>query len=336
MASLLAVACLGLNRSGAAEIQLRTQCRCPAGVVTLGDVAQIRAADPQTAQALAALELCPAPPPGQPRFLRAREIQDLLLLRGLSPAGFQFSGSSQVAVCGDARPVTDDASDVSPAAVKRAERLLRDAVLEYLQRASGSDEARDVKFSLNPEQAGRIHEAAGRVSIHGGAAPWVGKQRIEVVAGGAGTSQRFLLDVEICVAAPVVVAARPIPRGAVIAAADVCLRQASGPAEQGGFAAVAEVIGSEATQAFGEGAVLRKESLRTPLLVRRGEIVSVYARGAGIRVRTTARARDEGSLGDCIGVETLNDRKLFFAHVCGIRELEVAAVAGQANREGAE
>ena len=68
----------------AADIQLRFDCRARSGVVTLGDVAQVLAADPQEASHLAALELFPAPPPGRQRFVRLREIQDALLLRGLS------------------------------------------------------------------------------------------------------------------------------------------------------------------------------------------------------------------------------------------------------------
>ena len=67
------------------------------------------------------------------------------------------------------------------------------------------------------------------------------------------------------------------------------------------------------------------DALRTPALVRRGDVVTVYARSAGIRVRTAARARDDGSQGDLVSVESLLDRSTFFARVSGIREVEVYA-----------
>jgi flagella basal body P-ring formation protein FlgA len=70
--------------------------------------------------------------------------------------------------------------------------------------------------------------------------------------------------------------------------------------------------------------------LRTPLMVHRGEIVTVYARSGGVSVRTTARVREDGGMGDLVSVESLTERKGFIARVCGIRELEVFARAAQA------
>jgi len=54
-------------------------------------------------------------------------------------------------------------------------------------------------------------------------------------------------------------------------------------------------------------------------------VVTVYAQSAGIRVRTTARARDDGGLGDLVTMETMQDRKPYQARVCGMRETEVLA-----------
>ena len=42
-----------------------------------------------------------------------------------------------------------------------------------------------------------------------------------------------------------------------------------------------------------------------------------------MQVRTTARAREDGSQGDLITVESLTERKPFFARVCGPQEVEV-------------
>jgi hypothetical protein len=42
-------------------------------------------------------------------------------------------------------------------------------------------------------------------------------------------------------------------------------------------------------------------------------------------VRTTARARDEGGLGDLVTMETMQDRKPYQARVCGAHEAEVLA-----------
>jgi flagella basal body P-ring formation protein FlgA len=73
------------------------------------------------------------------------------------------------------------------------------------------------------------------------------------------------------------------------------------------------------------GKVLTADALRTALWVRRGEVVSVYARTAGIQIRTAARARDDGSQGDLVSVESLLDHSAFYARVSGMREVEVYA-----------
>jgi hypothetical protein len=58
--------------------------------------------------------------------------------------------------------------------------------------------------------------------------------------------------------------------------------------------------------------------------------VTVFARCPGVRVRTTGRALEDGALGDLVTIESLADRKSFFARVCGPQEVEVFAGAGQA------
>jgi len=86
-----------------------------------------------------------------------------------------------------------------------------------------------------------------------------------------------------------------------------------------------------------EGQILDDHVLRRPLLVQRTDLVTVYARTSGLRVRTTVRALEAGGEGDLVKVETLTDRKTYFARVCGPQELEVFAhaptVAGEAPPE---
>ena len=60
--------------------------------------------------------------------------------------------------------------------------------------------------------------------------------------------------------------------------------------------------------------------------------MTVYARSPGIRVRTVGRVRDNGSLGDLVAVESLLDRRTYFARVSNVREVEVYARAPKATR----
>lgn len=170
----------------AIEVDLRPQCQPRGPVVTVGDVASVKAADPGQAAALAAIELFAAPAPGQCRILRFRELQDILLARQVNLVDVRVSGASEVLI-GTGVPVVERPKQATAEAPRQAA----------------------------PEQ----------------------------------------------------------------------------PAE--------------------------------PPLVRRGEMVTVFARSAGVRVRTTARAYDDGALGEQIIVESPANRKKYVARVTGPQEAEV-------------
>ena len=73
------------------------------------------------------------------------------------------------------------------------------------------------------------------------------------------------------------------------------------------------------------GAAVSSDCLRQPLAVHRGEVVTVYAQSGAVRIRTNARSRDEGSVGELVAVESLLNRSTYYARVSGVREVEVYA-----------
>jgi flagella basal body P-ring formation protein FlgA len=165
--------------------------------------------------------------------------------------------------------------------------------------------------------------------VAGGRSPWVGDQRFEVTVTLPGQAPaRFGVDAQIALPPAVVVASRSLPRGAVLSAVDVELRlDARFSDDQQTFASIDEVLGTETTRAIGVGMVLDRDAIRSPLLVRRSEVITVTAVAGGIRVTTNARAAADGSLGDLIPVESLHDRAKYFARVSSLRQAEVYAGA---------
>ena len=240
--------------AGGAEICLRAECTSPHTVVRLGDIADVRASQPAQARSLADIELFPLPPPGEQRFVRAREIQDMLWLRGVNILEHQLSGASQTVV-----------------------------------------------FGPQP--------ASGRIKAE---APLVRE-----------TSSPGM-----------VVAARPLPAGTVLGPDDIRL-------EQGGSAAgllvatraIDEVLGKETIKPIAAGKAIEASALRTPVVVRRGEIVTVCAHASGIRVETKAKAVKDGGLGDLIDLETLGDRRCYLARVVGPQRAVVVADAARTDQE---
>jgi flagella basal body P-ring formation protein FlgA len=300
-------------------------------VVTLGDVAEILAADARTAGELAAIELFPAPSTDRQRFVRVRQIQDALYLRGVDLAEHRFSGSSQIVLGTEApEPEVVEPRPLSTVLVERARRYVAQAVLEYLRRQVPDTSCWKVDVQLDEEQARQLTAAGSSISVQGGTAPWLGPQRFQISIVGATEPVAFEIDATVSMPTAVVVAARPLPRGVLISAADVRLEPLEPTAGIGQpFNSIDQVVGRETAEPISAGKPLEADSLRLPLLVRRGDVVTVFARAAGIRVRTTARARDEGSLGDLVAVESILDRRRYFARVAGLREVEIFAQAVQ-------
>ena len=313
----------------AAELRLHSQCCVRGPLVTLGDVAEVCAADRQDAKSLAAVELFPTPVPGRTRFLRVREVQELLLLRGLNLTEHRFSGSSRVAIsAADEPPPPPPAKEprMSTLAVREANQRIARAVLEYLGKQDSDSRTATVEVELDESRAKLVSAAGDAISIRGGSPPWTGSQRFTVTVELPEGPVQFAVEARLAQSATVVVTTRPLSRGAVVRAADVELQhQASGEEQADLCRSLDEVVGKQITRSIGSGEVIRPSALRQPLMVRRSEVVTVHARRPGIRIRTAARAHDDGSLGDLIAVESLTNRETFFARVKGIREVEVCA-----------
>jgi flagella basal body P-ring formation protein FlgA len=128
--------------------------------------------------------------------------------------------------------------------------------------------------------------------------------------------------------AEVVVARRALARGEVIAADDLMLAAVSRrPQNAVWFADKDELVGRQVVRPVAAGQPVDEQAAQPQVLVKRGEVVTVYAHAAGVRVRTNARAKQNGARGELIEVESLTNRKTFFARVRNVQEVEV--VLGQ-------
>ena len=323
LATLAALTCGATN---AAEIRLRQQCIPHGTVIVLGDVAEIYSADATQTEKMAAIELFPAPAASQQRVLRVREVQDMLMLRGLNLAEHQFSGASQVVLASGGDTTRNES--VSSTASKRAHRRVQEALLQYLQSKSGSSDQLVLQFEMTPALARAVANPAQQIAIGGGSAPWTGMQHFQITTDSSDSPSRIALDVQVIAPTLVVAAMRSISRGAVIRESDLTLvREVPRDGESSVFHSVEEVAGKQTTRAIPDGKILAPDDLQSQTMIHKGDVVTVYARSAGIKVRTTARAKDDGSLGDLVTLETMNDRKQYQARVCGAREAEVLAQA---------
>jgi flagella basal body P-ring formation protein FlgA len=320
----------------AAELRLRAESTASGPVVKLGDLAEIIAADPRQAETLSAIELFPAPAAREQRFVRLREIQDLLLLRGVNLAEHQFSGSSQVTVSGSQPARSQPLPSVSVATSRRIQRRLGEAIAKYLDE-QGSQQPWSVEAELSDEQAHWLADPTQKISVAGGHAPWTGRQRFAITVRQPKGPAQFEVEVQVRVPALVVVASRSLARGAIVRDGDVEIQRDTSPDNSvPALQRVEEVLGREVARAIPVGKTVTNDELRSPLMVHRGEVVTVYANNAGIRIRTAARARDEGSQGDLVAIESLLDHSTYYARISGVRQVEVYGQPARADRADSE
>lgn len=328
----LLVACL--SEGAAAEIRLKAQTRCRSSIVLLGDVAEVFAADEFQAAQLMRLELGPAPGVGSRRFVRAREVQDALWSRGLNLADHRFTGVEQSEVVGPGEPVVEGKRAFHPteAQRERAVRTADDLVLRHLRKAASPRDPYRVVCELNDEQVAVVAAYGGRMEVSGGAAPWTGRQTFVFATPAEEKAGTFEVVAEVSLPPGAVTVVKPLSAGSIIHETDVALlpSQALNPSVQP-FHSLADVVGRETTWSIPAGTVLTPQSIRRPQLVRRGDAVTLYARHAGLSVRTTVRAREDGGQGDLITVESLTSREPFYARVTGVQEAEVFAAPAEAS-----
>jgi flagella basal body P-ring formation protein FlgA len=325
--------------AGAAEVRLKPQARTKTGIVMLGDIADVFAAEAWQTDQLRAIELGPAPATGGRRFIRSREVQDALFMRGINLSSHQISGADRIEVTGPgevAAPAEKPAYQASSTQRERAEKTVAELVGRYLRTQTSGREPFTVSPDLTDDQIEAVLTYGSRLQVSGGMQPWTGKQRFELASDQGTKPLRMTIDAEVGLPPGVVVALKVIPAGTIIHAGDVVLQPVASKNDAVmPFYSIDDVVGREAIWPIAAGAILGQKAVRHPQVVRKGDAVTLYARSAGLRVRTTVRARDAGSVGDLITVEALGSREPFFARVTGVQEAEVSADPAGAVPQGA-
>lgn len=121
-----------------------------------------------------------------------------------------------------------------------------------------------------------------------------------------------------------VVAVRNMPRGAVISANDIALREVDVSMIRGQILDNTEAaIGMEVRRHTNSDAVLSLDMLVTPLMVKRGETVVVTAERAGVVIRQQGVALQDGESGKQIQIRNTRSDRVVQAIVTGPGEVKV-------------
>jgi flagella basal body P-ring formation protein FlgA len=251
--------------------------------VTLADVATLEG----EAAVLGTVVLGPAPAPGASRGIDGR-----MILRRLRAAG--FDGETTRYVIPATVRVSRAAQEIAAAEIEAAVEQAAPALLGPGERLR----------SL--EVAGPTRVAVGAYDLRVAPPPPTrGAQRrfdVEVLMNErvvATTAVRARIDAS----GPVVVTRRPVARGALVQAGDLVVEERDlGNAPASVVTSVDQAVGMEARVPLAAGTPLTFRALERPLLVRRGDVISLIVETPGMRISVAGEAREPGAAGDAVRV----------------------------------
>lgn len=300
--------------------------------VRLADLCELRGFDAKTELALRQAKVIQAPPAGGSRLIHLDMIRSVVKAAGANMATVTLSGATQCAVT---RPtvmpssgarrsgtrggsgITDGDTSMAPARLADARSdspfTLRKAVIHYFNaefaRYGGTAE---VTFDRTSQQvlglSGPDYEF--RVRRRGGSPLGLTSLEVDVLAGGR-TVQTVPLVVQVTMLGEALAARRSINQDATIRAADVHLVQITFTRlDKLGLDDSVLAVGQRAKRFVPAGALIEPSMLEAVPLVRRGQLVQLASISGGVRVVTTAKAAEDGLLGDVITVRAVDNKRI--------------------------
>lgn len=363
MTRILTIACTLASVAGAsaAEVAFREAARLEASIVRLGDVADIRANDPAERDRLANLPLMPTPAPGEVQHVRSHAIRDLLKAHGEPLADHRFTGAPAIAVRRDIAPRTKTpiaskpwrgagagyrsvAPSTTTTAPKRrylitsrdraaAKERVRQAITGWLAEQPEDVAPRGVvSVAVTDRQVVVIERFARRPLSVTPIDDADNHSRFRITTADGGPLDSVDVDAELVTLRRAIVATTSIARGDLITASRVALRplpieDAKRVGNRRLFEDLESVLGNEASRAIREGEPLTGANCVSPILVRRGETVTVVSGGGGVSVKLTAIARGDGRSGDLVTVEAYDRDERFDARVVGRGRLAIVSAS---------
>jgi flagella basal body P-ring formation protein FlgA len=146
-------------------------------------------------------------------------------------------------------------------------------------------------------------------------------------------TRKFLLILTFCVALPaallaatsafaatirIVVPTHDIARGDVIGESDLTYATVEGNALMGGIAtSMDEIKGMQARRVLSAGQPLRGTDVRRPIVVSKGQMVTMTFAAPGVEVTAMGRAMSEGGIGDTVTLQNPASYRMISATVIG-------------------
>ncbi len=325
-------AAYGETSAVSAQIAVRQTAAVGVGPITLGDIARIRGDD---AGGLAALVIRE----GGDRDASAVTLEDVraaLQEAGVNPAAVTLTGYvacelvrqeepadaplAAVAHTASANP-TGHAIAAVPVDPVVVQPTLPDQIRAALAAAAGVEPAALIVDWTQRDEATLMGPDMNHM-----------EQAIELVQERLNARPRVLLrPTRDATAAPIelrptlrqraraAVLTRAVRRGDLIPADSIELAEVVVPIDARPLSRAEDLVGQRAARALGVGEPVERRDLEVPLLIRRGELITVEATAGSLIIRTVARAMSDGGDGEVVRLRNEGTREEYTATVAARR-----------------
>ncbi len=300
----LALGCYAFASASAADA-LRSEVLVDKDVVTIGDF-YANAGD------IANKALFRAPDLGTSGTVSAAQIAERARAAGLKDAG--TDGLRHVVVRRVSFPVTSElVNGLLKAELSRQRPSLSPEDLE-ITLFGLPDVVHADPHAANPVRLGRVdwRETSGQLSAS-----------VEIATGGK--IKTIALTGRVSEMIDVVALAAPVARGEVIRAQDLTIRRAQRThASQRSIGAVQDAVGMAAKRSLREGQLLSSIDIEAPVLVNRGEKVTLFYQIPGMTLTSRGQAMSKGAEGDMIEILNLQSRRIVTGEITARGQVTIA------------
>jgi len=271
--------------------------------ILLRDIASIQADDSSLVEKLERIQVGRAPLPGLTRTLDLDRIKSRLRQHRINLALLRIEGPRAIVVTAGSRLI-------------RGEELFQAAKAYVVERWKGEEDLLISPAPLPPDliiPSGE-HQLKARPSLKSnllGSTPLV----VEVWVDGR-LYRSVNVGLKVSPLGEVVVAARPVPRHALLQPEDLKLERrdlSALPSEA--IRDPEKAVGRRTTKALSKGEVLLPKAVEDPPWVKKGDFVTLVAEAPGLTITVQGQAREEGSRGQLIRVRNVSSGREVYGRV---------------------
>ena len=296
----------------AVTIQLRPSVTVESDDINLGDISEIRSDDREMARRLSGIKIGTAPPAGQSRWVHPTEVRVRLKQFGIEEESYEIAATGPVKIL--RRHAT-----VAP-------QRVNEAVKAFIQNHAPwkADQLKIHRLTYDDE----LIVPAGRVSLVV-AAPkhtdWLGPVPFKVQVLVEGQAVRTVTaPATIEVWSNVVVAVKPLGRYQPVDADDIRIERMNlARVPSNVIMDPEQVLGRRTNRSIAANSVLRNDQVEMPPVIKRGDMVQMFAESSVLRVEAKGIARENGAPGDRIQIMNLSSKKIIYARVVDGQTVEV-------------